>query len=75
MQTARRAKARSYRQLKTARALERALVLDMIVAWRALLLVRLGKGHPNLPAGMHYSAEELAVLELYKKKDNPRRCR
>ena len=63
------------RQLKTARALERALVLDMIVAWRALLLVRLGKGHPNLPAGMHYSAEELAVLELYKKKDNPRRCR
>jgi hypothetical protein len=31
------------RQMKSAQALERALVLDMIVAWRAQMLCRLGK--------------------------------
>ena len=56
------------RQMKTAEALSRALVLDMIVAWRALLLCRLGKAHPNLPASVLYSPEELAILEVLKKK-------
>jgi hypothetical protein len=56
------------RQMKSATALERALVLDMIVAWRALLLCRLGKEHPNLPASLHYSPEELAVLEVHREK-------
>jgi hypothetical protein len=56
------------RQMESATALERSLVLDMIVAWRALLLCRLGKEHPALPASLYYSAEELAVLEDYKKK-------
>jgi len=56
------------RQMKTTQALERALVLDMIVAWRAQMLCRLGKQSPNLPAQLHYSQAELAVLEVYKKK-------
>jgi hypothetical protein len=56
------------RQMESAQALERALVLDMIVAWRALLLCRLGKEHPTLPAALHYSEEELAVLEVYRAK-------
>lgn len=56
------------RQMKTASALERALVLDMIVAWRAQMLCRLGKESPNLPAQLYYSQAELAVLEVYKKK-------
>jgi hypothetical protein len=56
------------RQMKSNTALERALVLDMIVAWRAQMLVRLGKEHPALPASLFYSPEELAVLEDYKKK-------
>jgi hypothetical protein len=56
------------RQMQSATALERAVVLDMIVAWRALLLCRLGKNHPTLPASLYYSEEELAVLEVYKKK-------
>lgn len=55
------------RQMKTAEALTRALVLDMIVAWRVLLLCRLGKAHPHLPASVLYSPEELAVLEVLKK--------
>lgn len=61
------------RQMESARALERALVLDMIVAWRALLLCRLGKQHPALPASLYYSEEELAVLEVYKKKTSTAR--
>jgi hypothetical protein len=55
------------RQMKTALALERALALDMIVASRVLLLKRLGKEHPDLPADLFYSQEELAVLEVKKK--------
>jgi hypothetical protein len=55
------------RQMKTAQALERALALDMIVASRVLLLKRLGKEHPDLPAELFYSQEELAVLEVKKK--------
>lgn len=50
------------RQLKSAQALERALAFDMIVASRVLLLTRLGKEHPDLPADAFYSADELEVL-------------
>ena len=41
----------------------------MIVASRALLLNRLGKDHPELPAELFYSPEELEVLDV-KKKDS-----
>lgn len=58
------------RQMKSAEALGRALGLDMIVAWRLLLLSRLGKEHPHLPASVLYSPEELAILEVYKKKSS-----
>jgi hypothetical protein len=39
----------------------------MIVAWRVLLLCRLGKAHPHLPASLLYRPEELAILETLKK--------
>jgi hypothetical protein len=55
------------RQMKTAQALERALALDMIIASRALLLNRLGREHPDLPAELFYTADELAVVEVKKK--------
>jgi hypothetical protein len=55
------------RQMKSALALERALALDMIVASRVLLIKRLGKEHPDLPADLFYSQQELAVLEVKKK--------
>jgi hypothetical protein len=58
------------RQMKSAQALGRALSLDMIVAWRVLLSCRLGRDHPNLPASVLYSPEELAILEVYKKKSS-----
>jgi Domain of unknown function (DUF4338)/Transposase DNA-binding len=56
------------RQMKSAQALERALALDMIVASRVLLLTRLGKEHPELPAELVYTPEELEVLQVVKKK-------
>jgi hypothetical protein len=56
------------RQMESAAALERALVLDMIVAWRALMLCRLGKAHPSWKASFFYAPEELAVLEVYRDK-------
>jgi hypothetical protein len=52
------------RQMKTAQTLERALALDMIVSSRVLLLNRLGKEHPNLPADLFYSPDELEILEI-----------
>lgn len=56
------------RQMKSASALERALVLDMIVAWRARLLCRLARQEPHLPASAQYAPEELQVLEAYRDK-------
>jgi hypothetical protein len=56
------------RQMESAAALERSLVLDMIVAWRALMLCRLGKAHPSWKASFFYAPEELAVLEVYRDK-------
>jgi len=55
------------RQMKSVGALERALAFDMIVTFRALLLNRLGKDHPNLPADLFYTPDELAVLDVKKK--------
>jgi hypothetical protein len=55
------------RQMKAAEHLQRALALDMIIASRVLLLARLGKEHPELPAELFYSPEELAVITLKKK--------
>ena len=55
------------RQMKQAEHLQRALALDMIIASRVLLLTRLGKEHPELPAEQFYSPEELAVLAVKKK--------
>lgn len=55
------------RQMKSAQALERALALDMIVASRVLLLTRLGKEHPDLPAEQFYTPDELEILAVKKK--------
>lgn len=56
------------RQMKSALALERALAFDIMIASRVMLLTRLGKTHPELPAEVFYSAEELAVVEIKKKR-------
>jgi hypothetical protein len=51
-----------HREFKTASHVERALAFDLIVAWRVLALVKLGRQLPQLPARVLYSEDELKVL-------------
>ena len=56
------------REFKTAEHLQRVLAFDLIVAWRVLACVKLGRALPQLPATVLYSPEELAVLLAALKK-------
>ena len=56
------------REFERALHLQRALAFDLIVAWRTLMLIKLNRKTPNLPATTVFSEEELAVLRCYKKK-------
>jgi hypothetical protein len=56
------------REFKTAEHLQRALAFDLIVAWRVLACVKLGRVLPQLPASALYSTEELEVLLAALKK-------
>ena len=56
------------REFKTAQHLQRVLAFDLIVAWRVLACVKLGRKLPQLPATVLYSIQELEVLLALKKK-------
>jgi hypothetical protein len=56
------------REFKSAEHLKRALVFDLIMAWRILALVKLGRLVPNASASLFYSEEELEVLACAMKK-------
>ena len=56
------------REFKTAEHLKRVLAFDLIVAWRVLACVKLGRALPQLPATVLYSPEELQVLLAALKK-------
>jgi hypothetical protein len=61
------------REFKTAEHLQRVLAFDLIVAWRVLACLKLGRALPQLPARVIYTEEELAVLwaALKKKERTP----
>jgi hypothetical protein len=59
------------REFKTAEHLQRALAFDLIVAWRILACLKLGRVHPNLPASVLYTQDELEILCALQKKDLP----
>jgi len=64
------------REFKTAEHLQRALAFDLIVAWRVLACVKLGRVLPQLPASVLYTPAELAVLQAaFKKKTIPQPAR
>jgi len=63
------------RQMKRAQPLAQALALDMIIASRVLLLTRLGKEHPELPAQLFYTAEDLEILNVKKRRQNTPRAK
>jgi hypothetical protein len=56
------------REFKTAEHLQRVLAFDLIIAWRVLACVKVGRVLPQLPATVLYSAEELQVLVAALKK-------
>jgi hypothetical protein len=61
------------REFKTAEHLQRVLAFDLIVAWRVLTCVKLGRALPQLPASVLYSLPELEVLQAAVKKNSARR--
>jgi hypothetical protein len=56
------------REFKTAEHLQRVLAFDLIVAWRVLACLKLGRALPQLPARVLYTEDELAVLCATSKK-------
>jgi hypothetical protein len=63
------------REFKTAEHLKRALAFDLIVAWRVLACLKLGRTLPQLPASAVYSEDELAVLQaVFPKKTAAAGC-
>ncbi len=53
------------RQLKTEERLQRCLFFDLLVAWRILLLTKLGREVPHLPASTVFEPEEWQVLYCF----------
>jgi hypothetical protein len=57
------------RGFKTDEHMKRVLAFDLIMAWRLLALVKLGRTVPNVPAELLYTAEELNVMFRAVKKN------
>ena len=58
-------------QLATVDRLERALALYLVIAWRILHLVTLGRDCPDLPCDVAFSAEEWRAAWLVAKRQPP----
>ncbi len=53
---------------KTAERLRRAIAINLVIAWRIMLMTLLGRENPELPAEILFSDVELRVLHAYAKK-------
>lgn len=53
---------------KTAERLKRAIAINLVIAWRIMLMTLLGRETPELPAEVLFSDLELEVLSAYAKK-------
>ncbi len=53
---------------KTADRIRRAMAINMVVAWRIMLMTLLGREAPELPADVLFSHTEILVLSRYAKK-------
>lgn len=56
------------RQLETADRLHRCLILDLIVAWQILYMLKIGREHPNLPCTTLFEADEWKAVFMFVKK-------
>jgi len=55
-------------QHKTAERLKRAIAINMVAAWRIMLMTLLGREAPELPSDILFSDLEMKVLEAYTQK-------
>lgn len=55
-------------RLKSAERLKRAIAIDMVVAWRIMLMTLLGRDVPKLPAEILFTKLEIDTLRCYAKK-------
>lgn len=55
---------------KTANRLKRGIAINMVIAWRIMLMTLLGRECPELPAGMLFSEVEIEVLRAHAVKKN-----
>jgi hypothetical protein len=53
---------------KTAERLKRSIAINLVIAWRVMLMTRLGREVPNLPAEVLFSDLEIRLLSAYAKK-------
>ncbi len=61
-------------QHKTAERLKRTIAINLVIAWRIMLMTLLGRECPDLPAEILFSDPEIEVLQAYaKKKESPSR--
>jgi len=56
-------------QYKTAERLKRAIAINLVIAWRIMLMTLLGRECPELPAEVLFSDLEIEVLQAYAKKN------
>jgi hypothetical protein len=53
---------------KTAERLKRAVSINMVIAWRIMLMTLMGRETPELPAEILFTDLEIKVLKAYSKK-------
>jgi hypothetical protein len=54
---------------KTADRMRRAIAINLVIAWRIMVMTLLGREMPNLPAEVLFSDIELRTLRAYAKKN------
>lgn len=52
--------------------LKRVIAIDMVIAWRIMLLTLLGRECPSMPADLFFSDNELLALNIFAEKKNVR---
>ena len=53
---------------ETAERLRRAIAINLVIAWRIMLMTLMGRETPDLPAELLFSDVELRTLSAYAKK-------
>jgi hypothetical protein len=50
---------------KTAERLKRAIAINLVIAWRIMLMTLMGRAHPDLPAELLFSDLEITLLQAF----------